>query len=87
MAADTPHESRGSRALAGKFVERGEQAEMARRAKIHAVRLYRIAAGKALPRGDEAARLVVEGIPVHWWDEDPLPEQLPDSQKPAEPAA
>ncbi len=85
MAADTPRESRGSRALARKFeAERGEQAEMSRRRGIHAVRLSRIADGKAVPRADEGARLVEEGIPIHWWDEPPLEEQ---SNTPAEPAA
>lgn len=84
MAADTPRKTRGSEALARKFGARhGEQKDCFERTKIPQSRLSRIADGKAFPRADEGARLVEEGIPIHWWNEDPLPE----SDKSADPAA
>jgi hypothetical protein len=75
-AADTPRETRASRALSAKLsAKHGEQGLCSRRTKIPQSRLSRIAAGKLFPRADEGARFVEEGIPIHWWDEPPLDEQ------------
>lgn len=74
-AADTPRETRASRVLAEKLsVRHGAQKECSLRTRIPQSRLSRIASGKLFPRADEGARLVEEGIPIHWWNEQPPPD-------------
>lgn len=78
MAADTPRKTRASEALRSKFEARhGAQKDCHLRTKIPQNRLSRIADGKAFPRADEGSRLEQEGIPVHWWDEEPLDAEQP----------
>lgn len=73
-AADAPRKTRASSALSRKLgVRHGEQKDCSTRTKIPQSRLSRIADGKLFPRADEGARLVEEGIPIHWWDE-PAPD-------------
>lgn len=80
-AVDAPRQTRASQALFRKLggsadrLRHGELKECAGRTSISRSRLSRIAAGKAFPRADEGARLVEEGIPIHWWNEDPLDNQ------------
>ena len=86
-AADAPRQTRASVALSRKLgdastggrARHGETKKCSERTSIERSRLSRIAAGKAFPRADEGARLVEEGIPIHWWNEDPLDDTQPQT--------
>jgi hypothetical protein len=91
-SADTPRQTRGSFALAEKFWPKrsGAQKDCSERTKIAQHRLSKIASSEAFPRADEGARLVEEGIPIHWWNEPPTEEQLAkaaEREQAKEPAA
>jgi hypothetical protein len=77
-SADTPRRTRGSFALAEKFWPKrsGAQKACSERTKIAQHRLSKIASAEAFPRADEGSLLVEEGIPIHWWTEEPTEEQL-----------
>lgn len=88
MNADAPRQTRASVALFRKLSDpssgrarHGEMKKCSERTGIERSRLSRIAAGKLFPRADEGARLVEEGIPIHWWNE-----RLSESDQPQQSA-
>ncbi len=83
-AADTPRVTKASLALRRKFdARRGYAAALAKKLEVSASRMYRIAGGELLPRADEGAFLVGEGIPIAWWRVPAVPTNRPKRPKSA----